>query len=282
MINLLKSGRIDTALLCELAAYLEFARNIEVVSKSGITHYNEKINGEGDPIPVFIEYHVYLNPNLLKLTGWTVKDTLNQGGVKEQQTYLGEVTINGYNKKNGELKKTYTVTPNSTTWEWKIPDPGNYYYDIQYYTTVPEDPKGSKLSNVIQLLGPEGFPDIGGGTQIGFLYNTYTLSKKNASSQMMDNSYIPVSQNMPGVIGWNGDIGTIRWKTVVTPYANGQNDVEEAVISAGAVYKDQLTVVQYANWAANKYVDIHTFGSLDTLKDGFSLVDGNGAKISPC
>lgn len=259
----------------------EFARNIEVVSKSGITHYNEKINGEGNPIPVFIEYHVYLNPNLLKLTGWTVKDTLNQGGVKEQQTYLGEVTINGYNKKNGELKKTYTVTPDSTTWEWKIPDPGNYYYDIQYYTTVPEDPKGSKLSNMIQLLGSEGFPDIGGGTQIGFLYNTYTLSKKNASSQMMDNSYIPVSQNMPGVIGWNGDIGTIRWKTVLTPYANGQNDVEEAVISAGAVYKDQLTVVQYANWAANKYVDIHTFGSLDTLKDGFSLVDGNGDEISP-
>ncbi|MFR8543061.1 MAG: hypothetical protein ACLVD8_27405 [Enterocloster sp.] len=35
-----------------------------IVSKSGITHYNEKIDGEGEVIPAFIESAgVYVNPD---------------------------------------------------------------------------------------------------------------------------------------------------------------------------------------------------------------------------
>ena len=150
---------------------------------------------------------------------------------QEGQEYLGQVTITAYDKSGdgGQVKGNWTIDTNkntqsgkSKTWEWEIPAPGNYFYDFKYYTTVNE-PKGSNLNNEIQMIAPagSGFPGTGGGTQVGFLYNTYTLSKKNLSSDMKENSQEPVSQNKAGVIGWGDEFGTIRWESVLTPYSMG-------------------------------------------------------------
>ena len=269
-----------------------FSHTAAVVSKSGITHYNEKIDGEGEVIPVFIEYHVYVNPDCINLTGWTVKDTLDSNQKdQEGQEYLGQVTITAYDKSGdkGQVMGTWTIDTDketnsgkSKTWEWEIPAPGNYYYDFKYYTTVNE-PKGSNLNNEIQMIAPagSGFPGTGGGTQVGFLYNTYTLSKKNLSSDMKENSQEPVTQNKAGVIGWGDEFGTIRWESVLTPYSNGVTDSETAVIPEDALYRDVLTVITWNSGEIKKYLDKHTFGSLDQFKSGFTLTDGNGTAIGP-
>ena len=269
-----------------------FSHSAAIVSKSGITHYNEKIDGEGEVIPVFIEYHVYVNPDGINLTGWTVKDTLDSNQKdQEGQEYLGQVTITAYDKSGdgGQVKGNWTIDTNkntqsgkSKTWEWEIPAPGNYFYDFKYYTTVNE-PKGSNLNNEIQMIAPagSGFPGTGGGTQVGFLYNTYTLSKKNLSSDMKENSQEPVSQNKAGVIGWGDEFGTIRWESVLTPYSNGVTDSETAVIPKDALYRDVLTVVRWNSGEIKKYLDKHTFGSLEQFKSGFTLIDGNETAIGP-
>ena len=269
-----------------------FSHSASIVTKSGITHYNEKIDGEGEVIPVFIEYHVYVNPDLINLTGWTVKDTLDLNHKdQEGQEYLGQVTITAYDKRGdgGQVMDTWTIdtdkeeeSQKAKTWEWKIPAPGNYFYDFKYYTTVNE-PKGSNLNNEIQMIAPEGsgFPGVGGGTQVGFLYNTYTLSKKNLSSDMKENSQEPVTQNRAGVIGWGDEFGTIRWESILTPYSNGVTDSDTAVIPGDAVYRDVLTVIRWNAGEMGTYLDKHTFGSLKQFKDGFALTDGNGNAIGP-
>ena len=44
-----------------------FKRTIECVTKSGIVHYNYEIDGKTEP--VVIEYHVFVNPRLINMTG---------------------------------------------------------------------------------------------------------------------------------------------------------------------------------------------------------------------
>ena len=53
-----------------------FKRTIECVTKSGIVHYNYEIDGKTEP--VVIEYHVFVNPRLINMTGWTIEDKLDK------------------------------------------------------------------------------------------------------------------------------------------------------------------------------------------------------------
>ena len=63
-----------------------FKRTIECVTKSGIVHYNYEIDGKTEP--VVIEYHVFVNPRLINMTGWTIEDKLDKN-----QKYLGNVEV---------------------------------------------------------------------------------------------------------------------------------------------------------------------------------------------
>lgn len=56
--------------------------------------------------------------------------------------------------------------------------------------------------------------------------------------------YEPVN-NTAGNVGWGDEFGTIRWQSVLTPYADGQT--KGATIPAGTVYKDSLSVIKWGN-----------------------------------
>ena len=70
-----------------------FKRTIECVTKSGIVHYNYEIDGKTEP--VVIEYHVFVNPRLINMTGWTIEDKLDKN-----QKYLGNVEVIAYTGNN--------------------------------------------------------------------------------------------------------------------------------------------------------------------------------------
>lgn len=185
-----------------------FKRTIECVTKSGIVHYNYEIDGKTEP--VVIEYHVFVNPRLINMTGWTIEDKLDKN-----QKYLGNVEVIAYTGKNGtSLGKVDDIEPiiskNPQTWKYVIKSPGNYYYDFKYFTT-PNEATESNLSNEIKITWPGGGSGgIGGSTGVGFLYNTYTMTKKNLSSNMKSSNninsggvYEPVN-NTAGNVGWGG------------------------------------------------------------------------------
>lgn len=105
-----------------------FKRTIECVTKSGIVHYNYEIDGKTEP--VVIEYHVFVNPRLINMTGWTIEDKLDKN-----QKYLGNVEVIAYTGKNGtSLGKVDDIEPiiskNPQTWKYVIENPGKYYYDL--------------------------------------------------------------------------------------------------------------------------------------------------------
>lgn len=82
-----------------------FKRTIECVTKSGIVHYNYEIDGKTEP--VVIEYHVFVNPRLINMTGWTIEDKLDKN-----QKYLGNVEVIAYTGKNGtSLGKVDDIEP---------------------------------------------------------------------------------------------------------------------------------------------------------------------------
>lgn len=262
-----------------------FKRTIECVTKSGIVHYNYEIDGKTEP--VVIEYHVFVNPRLINMTGWTIEDKLDKN-----QKYLGNVEVIAYTGKNGtSLGKVDDIEPiiskNPQTWKYVIKSPGNYYYDFKYFTT-PNEATESNLSNEIKITWPGGGSGgIGGSTGVGFLYNTYTMTKKNLSSNMKSSNninsggvYEPVN-NTAGNVGWGDEFGTIRWQSVLTPYADGQT--KGATIPAGTVYKDSLSVIKWGN--KNKEdaarANMHTFKDDGSFKASFVLKDGNGRAISP-
>lgn len=183
-----------------------FKRTIECVTKSGIVHYNYEIDGKTEP--VVIEYHVFVNPRLINMTGWTIEDKLDKN-----QKYLGNVEVIAYTGKNGtSLGKVDDIEPiiskNPQTWKYVIENPGKYYYDFKYFTT-PNEATESNLSNEIKITWPGGGSGgIGGSTGVGFLYNTYTMTKKNLSSNMKSSNninsggvYEPVN-NTAGNVGW--------------------------------------------------------------------------------
>lgn len=262
-----------------------FKRTIECVTKSGIVHYNYEIDGKTEP--VVIEYHVFVNPRLINMTGWTIEDKLDKN-----QKYLGNVEVIAYTGKNGtSLGKVDDIEPiiskNPQTWKYVIENPGKYYYDFKYFTT-PNEATESNLSNEIKITWPGGGSGgIGGSTGVGFLYNTYTMTKKNLSSNMKSSNninsggvYEPVN-NTAGNVGWGDEFGTIRWQSVLTPYADGQT--KGATIPAGTVYKDSLSVIKWGN--KNKEdaarANMHTFKDDGSFKASFVLKDGNGRAISP-
>ena len=130
-----------------------FKRTIECVTKSGIVHYNYEIDGKTEP--VVIEYHVFVNPRLINMTGWTIEDKLDKN-----QKYLGNVEVIAYTGKNGtSLGKVDDIEPiiskNPQTWKYVIENPGKYYYDFKYFTT-PNEATESNLSNEIKITWPGG------------------------------------------------------------------------------------------------------------------------------
>ena len=185
-----------------------------------------------------------------------------------------------------ESGHTELITKNPQTWNY-VESPGNYYYDFKYFTT-PNEATESNLSNEIKITWPGGGSGgIGGSTGVGFLYNTYTMTKKNLSSNMKSSNninsggvYEPVN-NTAGNVGWGDEFGTIRWQSVLTPYADGQT--KGATIPAGTVYKDSLSVIKWGN--KNKEdaarANMHTFKDDGSFKASFVLIDGNGRAISP-
>ena len=236
-----------------------FGKTISLVSKNGTVRINETVGDQ--TIPFSIQYNVSVNPNLIDMTGWTVKDTLPEvSDSDKQQHYVGAVKVTAYDRENGNVsgETTVPVERDSYSWEYTIPkELGRCFLQFTYYTDI-QEPSGSNASNEILLTAPEGSGYPGtrpGSTSIECIYNTYTLTKTTT--------------------GWqDGKLGIIGWKAVLTQYVNGQINSEDAVIPVDGVYSDELSV------SGGDGSVKHTFIDESTLKQGLSVKDRTGSEVS--
>ena len=99
-----------------------FGKTISLVSKNGTVRINETVGDQ--TIPFSIQYNVSVNPNLIDMTGWTVKDTLPEVSYSDkQQHYVGAVKVTAYDRENGNVsgETTVPVERDSYSWEYNHP-----------------------------------------------------------------------------------------------------------------------------------------------------------------